>query len=391
MACAASTRYEAYVEQKLAHFAHRISAVNSSKSKRRSCRAVRGWDLNVTLRAATDGIAVLASYSGQALAEAHRHKAEGVVQLIERAAYQHKLMLLAELFRLPNRRSSFYVSINDFQSDEQGAHLPLLERCTTASATAGVPIPDSTFASNHEARSSGGEGHWASVLSSLLRVAASKNTTRRLPRLTWRGEVRNQPTFLSELPLEHRRRRGYALREVLQQRARLAQAGIAVDVQGTSPLSASHVRWNARETGHALQGHLSWPQQCASRYLLHLDGFSYSASLKYKLACGAVVLRVSGGNLLHRGAQQFEPPVEWFEAVHPLANATVPLLANLSGWVDELLRVNADEARREALSTAAANYARRHLSPDAVTCYMATVLRAYMRLYGKWEAVCGPG
>ena len=375
MACAASSHYDAYVHHKLAVFVHRLAALNASKSKRR-CRAVRGWDLNVTLIVAAGDIAVNASYSGQALASAHRHKADGVVELIERATRHHNRMLLGELLQLPNQRSSLFISINDFQSDDHGAHLPLLERCTTASSTAGVPIPDSTFARNHEARSSGDEGRWANVLSSLLRVAASRNTTRRLAKLTWRGEPRNQPTFLSELPIEHRRRRGHALRHVLQQRAQLAEAGIAVDVQGTP--STTHER------------HLSWPQQCISRYLLHLDGFSYSASLKYKLACGAVVLRVEGGNLLHRGGQQFEPPLEWFEAVHPLTSATIPVPANFSGWVEHLLRVHQDEERREALSTAAAEYARTHLSTDAVACYLASVLRAYLRLYGQWVRVCQP-
>lgn len=33
-------------------------------------------------------------------------------------------------------------------------------------------------------------------------------------------------------------------------------------------------------------------QQCGARYLLHLDGNAYSASLKYKLACRSLVIVV---------------------------------------------------------------------------------------------------
>ena len=83
----------------------------------------------------------------------------------------------------------------------------------------------------------------------------------------------------------------------------------------SAPL-ASHERWSDRGSETALpppspgrltlgSRHVTPPagranflnlsSQCASRYLLHLDGNAYSAGLKYKLACGSLVLKVHSG------------------------------------------------------------------------------------------------
>lgn len=367
MACKQYASHDLYVKQKLAHFSRRLDALNALNASTLRCIAVPGWEVNLTLSADSGNITLNATYRGSALKQTHKHKADSVVKLIQHVVQLHQPMLLPELRQLQDRRSSFFVSINDFQAEDRGSPLPLLERCTTVSSTAGVPIPDYTFNDYQEARSSNSDGRWQALLSILLNFAASNNVTQRQPKLTWRGSA-NQPHFIWTLPLEHRHRRTHAVAQLMQHRGRLERAGIKVDVQG---------------------GHLNWSQQCTSRYLLHLDGYSYSASLKYKLACGAVILRVTGGNLLHRGGRRFEPPLEWFEAVAPLTNVTIPILANMSDMEAKLLDIHENPSRLKALSTAATNYAQMHLSPDAVMCYLAVVLRTNIRLFGRWKRMCG--
>ena len=57
-------------------------------------------------------------------------------------------------------------------------------------------------------------------------------------------------------------------------------------------------------------------EQCRHRYLLHLDGNAYSAGLKYKLACGALVFKAASNHSefyergLVTGVHYVEVPLE---------------------------------------------------------------------------------
>ena len=120
----------------------------------------------------------------------------------------------------------------------------------------------------------------------------------------------NEPAYKTDLPLMHRFRRSRML-QLIERQSRLAALGVQVDVGHVKGKQGfNFVGMMQRFNRQPVDIHT----QCRSRYQLHVDGFS-AAALKYRLACGAVILRVTGGNSV---AHKLEVPIEWFEAVQPL-------------------------------------------------------------------------
>ena len=185
------------------------------------------------------------------------------------------------------------------------------------------------------------------------------------------------------LPREHTFRRTLALRRVEELGSDLLAAGVEADVghHGTVRLHAPRLRSLERAKA-------SWPDMCRSRYMLHLDGYSYSASLKYRLACGAVVLRVVGAIAVGRKSVA---PIEWWEAATPLRphEEYVQIDANLSNLMPEVRRLQREPHLSRRISDAAASYAQKAIGPAAISSYMDALLSEYVKLFGKWARVCG--
>ena len=124
---------------------------------------------------------------------------------------------------------------------------------------------------------------------------------------------------------------------------------------------------------------LNLSSQCASRYLLHLDGNAYSAGLKYKLACGSLVLKV------HSGFDEFYypglVPNEHFVPVKAVPNKHVE-----RRMVPELLRLleeaesPAGAARARRIAAAGQRFVREQLSEQGISCYWYVLLRHYVLL-----------
>lgn len=91
-------------------------------------------------------------------------------------------------------------------------------------------------------------------------------------------------------------------------RKRLSALGVSKRrPPGAVPLNVTTIRWRwhcckAAEAGSRIgDGYVPLAEQCSAKYQVHVAGKSYSAMLKYKLACGSLVLLVEDP----RGNEEF--------------------------------------------------------------------------------------
>ena len=137
-----------------------------------------------------------------------------------------------------------------------------------------VPAPDYTFHKYHE---TGRQDSWDSTRRAIGAAAAARSPWReRQPVLLWRGTTRSGRASQWEA-------RARAVAAVQRLAPRLAQQGVTVDLVDTG--------WGVDLRRH---GVLSREAQCNARFLLHVRGTTYSASLRYQLACGSPVAAVLG-------------------------------------------------------------------------------------------------
>ena len=385
-------KHTSYVAGRLQSFHTRLAALpanNDTRSPRRPNKYClpRWWHLRVAVGASViDGrrtFNTAATFIGDALKPLHRHKAEGALKLLQ----QHlrvepcNTLLHEQVASLPNRSMTLYYVITDWPVVQHGL-LPVFEHCTSASAT-GVPIPDFTFwhypAINPKSLgpAAGGRSGWEAARQQLGELHATLGPNR-TSTITWRGDQLNEPGGGKEktLPGDHRFRRSRMLRDLWHMRASLSALNVSSDVVHISSRYPTN------------QPRTSWIDMCRSRYMMHVDGYSYAAALKFRLACGAVVLRIAGANSFFNN--RLEAPIEWFEAATPLTPGVeyVAIDANRSNLLDEVRQLQSDPLRARAISDAAATYAATAISPAAVSSYLAAVLTAYAALFARWSSRC---
>lgn len=292
-------RHAEYVAQRMKPVYERIRLSQNPAHSRDLC-IPRWWHLRVAVRATSDhrGFTLAATYWGDALMRVHRPKVDGQLGLLRQTLVRASDSFHAQVAALPNRTLTLYYSISDW-INTQRALLPVIEQCTSASST-GFPFPDFTFydypairpeaitssaaatsppaaavatvmASAHHPRA---RGDWPTALALLGNVHRTRGTRNRTPTIVWRGSAQHQPFNNANLPPEHRYRRSYVLQAMNSLAPRLATLGVAVDVHAT----------DAQLGQRARDRKLTWPQMCAARYQLHVDGYSYAAALKYRLA-----------------------------------------------------------------------------------------------------------
>lgn len=130
-----------------------------------------------------------------------------------------------------------------------------------------IPIPDFTFSSYPEARYA--NTSWPSTSSLLHLKSIMVPWTARRPDIFHRSNWGVGPRKQLMPFLEHLHRNGSDV-EVL---------GAAVDVQDSGFIASKP------------QNFVWIDEWCSHKYHIHTAGFSYSAGLKYKLACGGVVFK----------------------------------------------------------------------------------------------------
>jgi Glycosyl transferase family 90 len=113
-----------------------------------------------------------------------------------------------------------------------------------------------------------------------------------------------------------------------------------------------------------------------SRYILHMRGRAYSASLKLQLLLGSPVIAV-----LSKCREFYYPalkPQKYF------VNLPVPLnFWRAKPLLDEIMDGRCAEKEAMRIGEAGRDFVLRELSAEALDCYWATVLVRYGRLYAK--------
>ena len=267
--------------------------------------------------------------------------------------------------------------------------LPTLSMAMSAHGT-GLAVPDWNFVHNSELNASElgmADASWGSAAAALRQLAERHGPPGARPgTIVWRGAKTNEPWHVVQLPDVQRHRRTVAL----QQMERFDAAGeldkLNLSANVTCPATSRLRHCNSRRSS----ARLSWTEMCRSRYMLHLAGFGFSYALRYRLACGAIVIRPSA---LESVAQSLESPMEWWEAVRPLRAGVqlVELDANMTHLIEELTQLEAagrEGARR--MQAAALAYVREVLSDDAVLCYWRQLLLKYADIQAAWHKKCQP-
>jgi protein glucosyltransferase len=122
-------------------------------------------------------------------------------------------------------------------------------------------------------------------------------------------------------------------------------------------------------------------EQCKYKSQIHTAGFSYSAGLKYKLACGSLVLKFSS-----KYEEFYEPGLK--DGVH-----VVKLEASEDGVdKDQFFNVSAPKIKaailestekQSSIAKQGQNFIRQNLTEDALDCYWYGAMQQYGKLYLK--------
>lgn len=280
------------------------------------------------------------------------HKPDGIQKVAFRAIQQHG----EDLFReLGGRELKFIFGTEDQPVVDVGScKLPSFQMCASPYAQ-DVPIPDFTFeiySQTHYTNSS-----WWEVRRLLLLKAGMVRWEDRGTSLFMRGDA----------GVGYRKVLMPFMHQVQVNRSHMALFGRKVDVHNTGFYAGDMKHFSYLD---------AW---CHHRYLLHTSGLSYSASLKYKLACGAVVL-------------QFKNEHEEF--YYPALKSGTHLLVYPEGDHEALIKEIAPRIKRDLgdldgshhdtpppIALAAREFATQQLTDAALSCYWYKVLAAYGKLY----------
>jgi Glycosyl transferase family 90 len=120
-------------------------------------------------------------------------------------------------------------------------------------------------------------------------------------------------------------------------------------------------------------------QWARRRYILHLRGVSYSASLKLQLMLGSPVVAVMSK------CQEFYHPA--LESQQHFVRLPTPVnFATAKPELDAIMESPGWEGAAERIGTAGREFVKQELGTEAVDCYWAAVLIRYGQLYTRLKA-----
>lgn len=130
------------------------------------------------------------------------------------------------------------------------------------------------------------------------------------------------------------------------------------------------LHWHDRESTDADLKTIE--EHCTYRYLMHVEGNSYSGRLKYLQNCASVIIA---------------PPLKWIQHHHHLMNHTGPEqnFVQVDDGMDELqttidfLRNNPERAEAVARKNVE-TFRERYLTPAAEVCYWRALVRSWARV-----------
>ena len=297
-------------------------------------------------------------------------KATGMHALLRAALHEFSPEFHRILVRGPIH---LFFHFNDFPTMTKAVELrlPMFAMAATEGTTE-VPVPDFTFHGYSKVSGVPGSDQWATGwvhLAKVLQQAAREVPwSQRVDSLFWRGTVRGSRTRASIVPsLE----------------LRGSELPVPLDVK---EVTSSRTNDSAHPVRH--NNYIALPEQCRNRYLLHLDGNAYSASLKYKLACGSLVLVVRSPyeEFFYRGLVAgvhyvaVDAPDLWNANATKRAASLDEFVARLGATLRRY-RSAAGARRARAIAAQGQRFVLEQLTPGALSCYWYLALVHYARLY----------
>ena len=285
------------------------------------------------------------------------HKSQCIVKPLIAAIEAHGAALAAEFGR---QDIKFALVTEDFAINWRGLtkslKIPAFVLCTDDSHI-DIPIPDFTYGCYPETQYQ--NSSWAAV-SNLLSLKAGM--------MPWAGRV-NSIFHRSNWEVGPRR----ALMPLLQ---KLADSGEDEEILGG--------KLDIGDSGFVVskKENFVWlDEQCQHKVAIHTAGFSYSAGLKYKLACGSLVVHfdspftefyepalVDGVHVLRLPAtEEGVDETEFFEKSAP----------KIKGEVEVAMQ----SVDVPAIAAAGQEFALTQLSEEGLNCYWYGALLRYGRLY----------
>ncbi|KAL6774600.1 hypothetical protein ACKKBG_A25610 [Auxenochlorella protothecoides x Auxenochlorella symbiontica] len=282
------------------------------------------------------------------------HKRPCILDVLRDAVQRHNAALHA---LLGGRELRLVIETEDFPMTSQGKRLPAFAMCWEQHSI-DIPIPDFTFKCYPEAKYT--NTTWAAMAALIdhrsQMVGWDRRTNAIFQRSNWGVGPRR-----SLLP---------ALVQLRKEGRDEAELGARLDVEDTEFVASNAARFEWVDT---------W---CNSKYMLHTAGFSYSAALKYRLACGALVFKV---------------PSKWVEFYEPGLEAGVhyvelPPYEHEGGDAKRYVQEAAPLIKQAVVDTLggtkvpeiAANgqaWALHNLSEEGLSCYWYAAIKRYAEIY----------
>ena len=292
------------------------------------------------------------------------HKSRCIRMIVEEAIREHGAAL-AEIFK--RKEIKFVVVTEDFGINWAGSDskLPAFTLCTTENEHSDIPVPDFTYGCYPEAHYT--NSSWPAI-SSLLSTKAAM--------MPW--QERSNTVF-------HRSNWGVGpRRQLMPVLKRLMNNGSDVDVLGG--------RLDVADTGFTIskkENFVFLDEQCRHKVAIHTAGFSYSAGLKYKLACASLVLHFDS-----KYKEFYEPALE--DGIHVIRlPATEEGVDEEEFWTKSVPKIKAavQEAmavgldRPPTIAQQGQKFVLEQLTPEALSCYWYGALMRYGDLYFSEETV----
>ena len=281
------------------------------------------------------------------------HKSRCIRPIFKSAVEKHGKDL-AEQFK--GKEIKFAVATEDFGLVFRSSRYKLTTfALSTDRDHTDIPIPDFTFGCYPESRYE--DSSWK-ALGKLLKEASSK--------LPW--SERSDSIF-------HRSNWGVGpRRKLMPLLEELHKKGKDVELFG-APVDVGNTEFEAKKD----ENFVRLEDQCKYKTQIHTSGFSYSAALKYKLACGSMVIKFTS-----KFKEFYEPAVK--DGVHVIQveatddgvdestfyNVTAPKIKNA-------VKKNLD--KQSDIARAGQDFVMKNLTQDALSCYIYGALQRYGKIY----------
>ncbi|KAL4853837.1 Golgi apparatus protein 1 [Chlorella vulgaris] len=293
------------------------------------------------------------------------HKKRCMLGLLADAVQRYSAEL-TEL--LGDRTLRLIVETEDFAVVFRGQHwkLPAFAMCTD-NTHSDIPVPDFTFSCYPEARYR--NSSWPAIQDLLQRKSDMVGWHERDPEIFHRSNWKVGPRqgLMPLLQSYDNGSAGVSAEEAF---------GAGLDIGDTGFVTVS------KGQAHGKHNEFVWLDgQCDHKYLIHTAGFSYSAGLKYKLACGSIVFKFHS-----QYTEFYEPALQ--DDVHVVQLLATPkgvdvehFKASTAPRIRAVVSRTINATEQPPIARQGQAFVREQLTTEALHCYWLGALQRYAELY----------